>query len=142
MEFIFGKQDLRSLERAQEHSFLLTNGLGGYASLTAAFSSPRCDQGVLVGACVAPNVRVSLVHRLREQLTIGDTAFFLSSQEFAGRTPPEDGFVHLSSFADTYGPVWTYDVRGVHVTRRMAMAQGKNAVCVVYTFDNCQTIEI
>ena len=136
MEFIFGKQDLRSLERAQEHSFLLTNGLGGYASLTAAFSSPRCDQGVLVGACVAPNVRVSLVHRLREQLTIGDTAFFLSSQEFAGRTPPEDGFVHLSSFADTYGPVWTYDVRGVHVTRRMAMAQGKNAVCVVYTFDN------
>ena len=136
MEFIFGKQDLRSLRRAQEHSFLLTNGLGGYASLTAAFSSPRCDQGVLVGALCAPNVRVSLVHRICERLTIGETSVFLSSQEFAGRTPPEDGFVHLSSFADAYGPCFVYDVRGVHVTRRMAMAQGKNAVCVVYAFDN------
>ena len=50
MKFIYGKQDFRSLERAQENCFLLTNGLGGYASLSAAFSVTRCDQGVLIGA--------------------------------------------------------------------------------------------
>ena len=50
MRFLYGKQDLRTLERAQEVSFLLTNGLGGYASATAAFSVPRCDQGILVAA--------------------------------------------------------------------------------------------
>ena len=50
MKWIYGKQDLRSLERAQENCFLLTNGLGGYASLSAAFSVTRCDQGVIIGA--------------------------------------------------------------------------------------------
>jgi hypothetical protein len=29
MKFVYGKQDMRSLERAQETTFLLTNGLGG-----------------------------------------------------------------------------------------------------------------
>ena len=38
MRFVFARQDAPSLARAQEHCFLLTNGLGGYASLSAAFS--------------------------------------------------------------------------------------------------------
>ena len=46
MEFLYGKQDLRTLTRAQENTFLLTNGLGGYASVTGAFSVPRSDQGL------------------------------------------------------------------------------------------------
>ena len=66
MRFVYGKQDLATRERAQEVSFLLTNGLGGYASTTAAFSVPRCDQGLLVAAVSAPNKRLTLVHRLSE----------------------------------------------------------------------------
>ena len=50
MKYVFGKQDLRSLDRAQENCFLLTNGLGGYVSVTAGYSVPRCDQGMLVAA--------------------------------------------------------------------------------------------
>ena len=41
MRFLYGKQDMRTLERSQENCFLLTNGLGGYASLTAAYSANR-----------------------------------------------------------------------------------------------------
>ena len=29
MRFIFGKQDLRTIERSRENLFMLTNGLGG-----------------------------------------------------------------------------------------------------------------
>ncbi len=137
MKFIYGKQDLRLLERAQENCFLLTNGLGGYASLSAAFSVTRCDQGVLVGAKAAPNVRVSLVHRLSETLSIGERQVFLSSQGFAGRKAQEDGWKQLSSFVVESGmPVWTYHVRGVQVVRRMAAADGKNAAAVVYSLEN------
>ena len=50
MGFVYGKQDLRTWDRCREVSCLLTNGLGGYASMTAAFSVPRCDQGILIGA--------------------------------------------------------------------------------------------
>ena len=36
MRFYYGKQDLCSLSRAEENLILLTNGLGGYVSVTSA----------------------------------------------------------------------------------------------------------
>ena len=136
MRFLYGKQDMRTLERAQETSFLLTNGLGGYASVTAAYSVPRCDQGVLVAAVKAPNERITMVHRLRETLQIGNREFFLSSQAFAGEERPEDGYRHLASFVYDDLPVWTYQIRGVRVQRTMALAQEANTAAVVYTIEN------
>ena len=60
MRFLYGKQEMRDLTRSQESCFLLTNGLGGYASLTAAYSVNRCDQGLLISAVKAPNERVKI----------------------------------------------------------------------------------
>ena len=71
MRFVYGKQELCTRQRAEDVSVLLTNGLGGYLSTTAAFSAPRCDQGLLAAAVQAPNRRVMLVHRLKEVLRIG-----------------------------------------------------------------------
>ncbi len=136
MKFVFGKQQLRTLERAQEHSFLLTNGLGGYASVTAAFSAPRCDQGLLVAAVQAPNVRINMVHRVKETLKIGENEVTLSSQSFADKRENEAGYVHLSSFSCENGPVWVYNVGGVQVTRRCAMAYGENTSALLYTIEN------
>ena len=135
MRFYYGKQEMRDLTRAQENGFLLTNGLGGYAAVSSAWSVPRCDQGVLVAAVKAPNERITMVHRLREKLTIGQREVFLSAQGFADGTG-EDGYLHLSSFAYEYLPRWTYHVSGVRVERTMAMAFGKNASAVVYSFEN------
>ena len=136
MRFLYGKQDMRSLDRAQENSFLLTNGLGGYMSLTGAFSVPRCDQGILVAAVKAPNERVTMVHRLSETLKIGDREVFLSTQEFADGTAAEDGYRYLSVFSYEYVPCWTYQVSGVEVTRRCCIANEQNAAAVLYTIEN------
>jgi len=136
MKFIYGKQDLRSMERAQESSFLLTNGLGGYASVSSAFSVPRCDQGLLVAAVKAPNVRISMVHRLSEKLKAGEKEVFLSTQEFADNTPAEDGWRNQSSFIYEYTPCWTYHVSGIQVTRRCAVAFEKNTSAVLYEIEN------
>ena len=79
MKFVFGKQDTTTLDRAQERCCLLTNGPGGYLSVSAAFSVTRCDQGVLAAARTAPNDRWTLVHRLSEALTVGEEQVFLST---------------------------------------------------------------
>ena len=136
MRFLYGKQDMRSMVRANETGFLLTNGLGGYASVMAGYGVPRCDQGVLVAAVKAPNVRINMVHRLQEKLTIGEKEQFLSAQEFADGTPAEDGYKHLASFCYDMLPVWTYDVQGVRVVRRMVMQQEKNTTVVLYEIEN------
>ena len=135
MRFYYGKQEMRDLDRAQENCFLVTNGLGGYASVSSAFSVPRCDQGILVAAVKAPNERINMVHRLREVLKLGQKEVFLSSQGFADGTQ-EDGYRHLSSFEYEYIPCWTYHVSGVRVERRVAMVHGKNTAAVTYEIEN------
>ena len=136
MRFTYGKQDLRTWDRAQEVSFLMTNGLGGYVSTTAAFSVPRCDQGILVAAVKAPNVRITMVHRLSETLRLDDRDEYLSTQTFADGRAPEDGFRNLSSFIYEMTPLWRYDVDGVRVERRLCMAWEKNTAAVLYTIEN------
>ena len=137
MRFVYGKQNMRTLERAQENNFLLTNALGGYASVTGGYGVPRCDQGLLVAAVKAPNVRINMVHRMKETLTIGDQELFLSTQEFADGTAPEEGYRNLASFVYDGLPTWTYDVSGVRVIRRCVMQQGKNTTALVYSLENC-----
>lgn len=134
MRFIYGQQDMPDLLRAQETCCLVTNGLGGYASVSAAFSVSRGDQGILVSAKTAPNERITLVHRLRETLTVGGREWFLSSQEFGDKTPEEDGFRWLTSFDNT--PAWHYAVAGVSIDRFLAMEHEENTTAVVYTLTN------
>ena len=136
MTFVYGKQNMRTLERAQENNFLLTNALGSYASVTAGYGVPRCDQGLLVAAVKAPNVRINMVHRMKETLKIGDRELVLSTQEFADGTPAEEGYRHLATFVYDGLPTWTYDVSGVRVTRRCVMEQGKNTTALCYQVEN------
>ena len=136
MKFLYGKQDMRTMSRAREQGFLLTNGLGGYISVTSGFSVPRCDQGLLVAAVKAPNERITMVHRLSEKLTVGTKKVNLSTQEFADGTSSEEGFRHLSVFSYDRVPAWTYHVAGVQVQRSCAMNWGRNTSAVVYTVEN------
>ena len=135
MQYYLGKQDMRTLKQAQEQSVLLTNGLGGYASVTAAFSVPRCDQGILVAAVKAPNERISMVHRLRERLFLGNEKAYLSSQSFDQKNR-EEGFRHLTDFSLDVVPTWTYRLKGVTVKRTLGIGWGKNAAAVLYEIEN------
>ena len=136
MKFVYSKQDFTSASRAQENCCLLSNGLGGFCSVTGAYSVTRNDHALLMGARVAPNDRVNLVHRMSEQLTVGERAYWLSTQDFADGTEGEDGYRHISSFVYEYVPRWEYDVEGIHVTRQVVMAYGANATAVLYRIEN------
>ena len=136
MEFIYQANELKSAANARKNTCLLTNGLGGYASVTGVFSTPRCDQGILVAAEKAPNVRINLVHRISEKLYCGDGEYFLSAQAFADTTPSEDGYRWLEQYAMDYTPVWNYEVDGVTVERHLCMEHGKNTSAVLYHIEN------
>ena len=70
MKWIYGKQDWKTLERGQENCYLMTNGLGGYSSLTMTGSAARNDHAFLMVCTKAPNNRYNMVHRLAERLEI------------------------------------------------------------------------
>lgn len=48
MKWIYGKQELKNLERGQENCYLLTNGLGGFSSMTMTGSVARNDHALLM----------------------------------------------------------------------------------------------
>ena len=132
MKFSLKKEEIAN----QSNCWLLTNGLGGYASTSAAFSVTRCDQGLLIGAVQAPHHRMTLVHRLSEQLTVGQRRAHLSTQAFADGLSPEDGLRHLVSFTDEVWPEWVYEIGGVRVRRRCGMPHEMNATAVLYDIEN------
>ena len=132
MEFVYRAEEWNSAE----NTFLLTNGLGGYTSVTGAFSVSRCDQGILIAAQTAPNVRLNLVHRIREKLCLGTQAQFLSTQKFADGKPPEDGIRWLRRYTMAETPCWEYAVEGISVERRLCMAYGQNTSAVLYHIEN------
>ena len=70
MKFVYGKNDLKTLQRAEENCYLLTNGLGGFSSLTIAGSCARGDHTLLMAAMTAPNKRYQLIANTVDKLYI------------------------------------------------------------------------
>ena len=111
MKWIYGKQELKNLERGQENCYLLTNGLGGFSSMTMTGSVARNDHALLMACVQAPNHRYNMVHRLKESLCLGEEEIVLSSQEFADGYK-EEGCPYFSSFVFDDMPIWRFLVQG------------------------------
>lgn len=135
MKWIYGKNDFKTPERGQENCYLLTNGLGGFSSLTITGGAARNDHAVLMACVQAPNHRYHMVHRLKEELLIGQENRILSSQEFADGHR-EEGYHYLSAFVFEDGPIWKYHVSGVEIRKELGMKQGENTVAVRYLIRN------
>lgn len=123
------------MERSRESGWLLTNGLGGFSSMTIAGEASRNDHAVLMACTKAPNYRVNVVHRLQESLSAGKESTFLSTQQFA-KGSPEDGWKHLSFMEMDGLPRWGFDWQGMRVEKQMAMVHGENTVAVQYRICN------
>ena len=135
MKCIYGRQDWKTLERGLENCYLLTNGLGGFSSLTMTGAVARNDHSVFMACTKAPNHRVNMVHRIKEELGIGETKYVLSTQEFADGTK-EEGYRYLTEFSFGILPLWRYLTSGIEIEKEIAMAQDCNQIAVNYHLKN------
>ena len=131
MKWIYGRQDFKTVERSEETCYLMTNGLGGFSSLTAAGAAARNDHAFFMACVRSPNSRYNIIHRLREQ--VGDTV--LSTQEMADGSG-EAGYRYLSSFTWEDTPVWHFQADGVGIRKEAAMEQGENTIALRYEIAN------
>ncbi len=136
MKFIYGKQDFKAVERGREHSYLLTNGLGGFSASSITGSNTRNDHALFMACIKSPCHRYNMVNRLAEQLLIQEKTISLSSQEYINSTKNEDGYRYLSSFSFEDYPRWVYQADGVEIIKEVTMKQGANLVAVRYEINN------
>lgn len=135
MKLIYGKQDWKTMERGEENCFLMTNGLGGFSSLTMIGSAARNDHALFMACTKAPNHRYNMVHRIGEQIEIGERKYQISSQKFVdGHKEEGYGFLDCFTYEDT--PVWKFRVEGIEIHKEMAMKPGANSIAVRYKIHN------
>ena len=136
MKFIYGKQDWMTFQRGEETCFLMTNGLGGFCSMTAIGSCARSEHSLLMACERAPNRRVQMIQRLKDTLAVGGRTVPLSSQDFEDPDLREDGRACQAGFTFRDYPQWTYLVHGVEVVKSLAMVPEENTVALVYEVHN------
>ncbi|WP_439625812.1 amylo-alpha-1,6-glucosidase [Gemmata sp.] len=113
--------------------WLVTNGLGGYASGTVSGAPARRYHGLLVAAHPAPLGRLMLVNNLRESLRLPGHRTITFSGEGTGADPAGPPAGHLVDFRLDAGlPVWRYAIEGVAFEKRVFCAHRHNTVYVRY----------
>lgn len=134
-KWVYGKQNWKTYERGQENCYLMTNGLGGFSSMTMTGSVTRNDHAFFMAGLKAPNNRYNMVHRLAEKLETGGREYVLSSQEFADGSR-EEGYRWLSGFTYQDTPVWRFHAGGVEIVKESALKNGENTAALRYKIVN------
>ncbi len=129
----FGRSICGDLAAGLRREWLVTNGLGGYASGTLAGPATRSYHGLLVAALEPPVARTVLVGALDEKVTYAGRTWSLSTHEFREGVAEPGGYRHLVDFhLDGALPVWTYLIGDALIQRRLWMDYGHNRTWVAY----------
>ena len=138
MKFIYGRQDFKTMERGEENCYLMTNGLGGYSSLTVVGSCGRNDHALFMSCSAeeAPNHRYNMIHRLEEILLREGGEAHISTQDFTDKSRREKGYLFMASFSYEDYPVWSYEAEGIEIIKTVVLAPGENTVGVSYEICN------
>ena len=131
MQFTFNKEEWTTIEEGEKNCYLLTNGLGGFHSLSVIGAAARGDQAFLMAAKKAPNVRWHVITNLLETLYIDGKEYVLTSQRMKDGEDLE-GYRYLESFTYEKLPKWKYQIEDIMIEKTILMVQGENTVAVRY----------
>jgi predicted glycogen debranching enzyme len=133
-EVQFGREVCGELESAEAREWLVTNGLGGYASGTIAGTTTRRYHGLLVAALQPPVKRTVLVNGLDEIVRYRGTSFSLGTNRWKSGFVSPNGYLQIESFhLEGAKPVWRYALDDALLEKRVWMKQGENTTYVQYT---------
>ncbi|MFL5421112.1 MAG: amylo-alpha-1,6-glucosidase [Myxococcales bacterium] len=119
-------------ERLLTREWLVTNGLGGYASGSVAGVATRRYHGLLIAALPTPIGRTVMLSHLGEWVRLPDRRTIRVAGEERPETPYELPDI-LTEFRLEMGlPVWTYHVGDAVIEKRILLPYGQNTVHVNY----------
>jgi predicted glycogen debranching enzyme len=123
-----------SREILLDREWLVTNGLGGYASGTISGAVTRRYHGLLIAALPAPLGRMVMWSHVSESLRFSDSdVISLGAEERAGGQLNLHSADFLCEFRLEDGlPVWIYRVREVVLEKRVLLPHLQNTVHVSY----------
>lgn len=123
---------LLNVEEALKTEWLVTNGLGGYASSTILGINTRKYHGLLVAAFNPPVDRRVLLTKLDEEISLDNQTYFFGANENTRGIQPE-GYRFLTNFSLAPFPTYTYSVdKRFQLRKTIFMPNEKNASIILY----------
>ena len=135
MELEFAREICGSLDAAEQREWLVTNGIGGFASGTISGNLTRRYHGLLIAALRPPVSRTQLVARLGETANYGGADYPLSTNRWASGAVEPKGYLNIESFRiEGTIPVWRFAFGDALLEKRIWMRQDENTTYVQYSF--------
>ena len=133
MAIAFGREICCNIESAESREWLVTNGIGGYASGTIANLLTRRYHGLLVAALKPPLGRTLMLAKLDETAVYADRAYPLYTNRWADSTIEPHGYNCIESFhLEGTTPVWRFALADAILEKRIWMQQGANTTYIQY----------
>ena len=130
----FNKKQL-TLEDGITKEWIITNGIGGFASSTILVCNTRKYHGLLLAPLTPPARRYLILSKLDESIQFENeenTNLYTNMCE----NYISDGYKYLESFEKDYIPIFTYKVSDTTIKKMICMKYGENTVCVMYKIKN------
>lgn len=120
-----------NFDEISQKEWLVTNGLGGYASSTLAGANSRRYHGLLIAAFNPPTERKVLVSKIEEAIYTESEVYELSANLYNSVVHPQ-GWKYLVSFERIPIPRWVYKVNEQTIAKTIFMVQEANTTVVTY----------
>ena len=127
-------KDQINFEEGLKKEWLITNGIGGYASSSILGINTRKYHGLLVAALTPPARRSVILSKVDEAIRINGKEIPIYSN--MGKDYISKGYKYLESFEKKYIPIFTYKVKGILIKKMICMEYGKNTVTILYIVEN------
>src|SRR5579863_5790804 len=122
-----------SMDPHLTQEWLVTNGLGGYASGTVLGPITRRYHGLLIAALPNPSGRFMTLHGLSERFRgPAREVLYAGQQDLAGGDAPI--VAPVAFHLDCGLPVWEYDLWNSRIEKRILMPHRQNTVYVQYRY--------
>ncbi|MCP4415900.1 MAG: glycogen debranching protein, partial [Chloroflexi bacterium] len=135
----FGRELCGDLETAVAREWLVTNGIGGFASGTIAGMLTRRYHGLLMAALQPPLGRTLLLAKLDETVTYGGMSAEngrphpLYVNHWIDNVVEPNGHHFINRFhLEGTTPVWTFAIANALLEKRIWMQQGANTTYIQY----------
>ena len=123
-----------TLENGIDKEWLITNGIGGYASSTILGANTRKYHGLLVAPLTPPARRFLVLSKVDESIELEGKKYPLYTN--IGRSYISEGYQYLTSFEKDYIPIFTYKIGEMEIKKLICMEYGKNTVGILYKIRN------
>lgn len=114
--------------------WIISNGIGGFASSSVLGANTRRYHGLLVASLMPPAQRHLIISKLDESISVNGEEYNLFTNVCKNHI--SDGYKYLESFEKEYLPVFTYKVNDIKIVKTISMVYGKNIVVVQYKIKN------